>query len=115
MKGGGDHPFLPGLNASDVFQATARFWDTSGVAPVPTGDWLKCPICQSAVQVRWWRWHERPQGHTIRYRCDVSIKCAGCAAVWLHGVALDVKAWARRPFPREDRREVKWRRVRPLL
>lgn len=106
---------FPDLSAEEVHAATAERWDIRSGVPLPRGDWLRCPICGAAPQIRWWKWHVRPPGHTIRYRCDVSAKCTSCAALWMHGVVLTEDDWAARPYPKLDRALVKWREIRDVL
>jgi hypothetical protein len=84
--------------AARVLAETDRHWDLSGDLPMPRPGWLKCPVCGAADPViRFWRFHTRPPGATLRRRCDVSVKCSACAAVWPHGLAIDEATWNRRP------------------
>lgn len=80
-----------------MLAATDTYWDCTGPLPVPRPGWLLCPVCGSAaVVVRFWRFHTRPDGATVPRRCDVSVKCAACAAVWPHGIAIGEDTWSRR-------------------
>ncbi len=91
------------------------FWDLSGSLPVPVPGWLVCPICSSGdLLLREYRIGRRnePRGAELRrlpYRCDVSIKCLDCSAVWLHGIPLD-EATGHRINPTADSvKVVHWR------
>lgn len=108
---------FPDLDAAAVLAATEARWDTSGALPVPRPGWLACPVCRhDVVQPRWWRFHTRDDSPTIRGRCDVSIKCCACAAVWPHGVALDDRTYARMTRSRRRPRErIGWREAQKLL
>jgi hypothetical protein len=93
-----------------VLAVTEQYWDTSGKLPVPRGEWLQCPVCQTAEpRIRFWRYHTREKSETTPYRCDVSFKCVGCAFVWLHGVVVSEEHWARRPLPNKDKTCIDWR------
>lgn len=103
------------MGAGDVLAATAVHWDVSGPLPLPIGDWLACPVCRSPkVLIRFWRYHERSAQPTVPHRCDVSMKCAGCAAVWIHGVAIDAEVWARRK-PKRLNVLIHWREGSRIL
>ena len=105
---------FPDLDAGQVAAATAARWDLSGPLPVARPGWLACPVCHTdGVQVRHWRFHERSATPTVRWRCDVSMKCCDCGAVWVHGVALTDEAWERRE-PKVTTL-IQWRRGLKLL
>ena len=106
---------FPGKDSADICAATRSHWTTTNGVPLPAGDWLHCPICDSPPQARWWQWHTRPAGHTIPWRCDISFKCTGCAMVWFHGIALTKKQWQSRPFPGRDATRIKWREVKAVV
>lgn len=111
---------FPDLPADEVLAATAARWDTDGPLPVPRPGWLACPVCRcELVQPRYWRFHLR-DGATVAARCDVSVKCTACAAVWIHGVALDAKTHGRMVRLTGGRRRgrdahIGWREARQLL
>jgi hypothetical protein len=107
---------FPALNADAVWEATATFWEFVGGIPLAVDNgWFRCPMCNATPQVRWWRWHTRPPDQTIRWRCDVSVKCTGCALIWMHGVALTREQWDARPFPRRDKYIIKWRAIAEII
>lgn len=107
---------FPAMGADEVLAATRERWDLTGPLPVPLADWLVCPICgHDQVQPRYWRYHKRSGDPTVPYRCDVSFKCCSCAAVWVHGVALDAQTWAARPNPRLTGRQIHWHEAQRLL
>lgn len=103
------------LTHDEVLARVERRWDTSGVLPVPRGDWVHCPMCGSRdMHLRWWRFFERPGG-TVRHRCDVSFKCTDCSLVqYPFGVPLPPEAWRRWQQSRLPSR-VEWRQGREYI
>lgn len=105
---------FPDLSAEEVHAAVAAKWDLSGPLPVPRGDWLRCPVCGSdAMQIRHWFWHARDHA-VIPWRCDLSVKCAACSAVWLHGIAVPADYYDRHS-ERSHKRLIGWRDGRRML
>lgn len=85
------------MTAEAVLAHSRRRWSFVGRLPVPRGAWLLCPWCGEVPVIRYWQFHLRPEDATVRERCDVSVKCTGCAVVWCHGVAVPPEVWANRP------------------
>lgn len=109
---------FPELDAEEVLVRTRLRWDLSGPLPVPVDGWLACPVCRfEQVQVRFWRFHVRSDiGHTVPHRCDVSFKCTGCAAVWIHGVVLDEHTHTRMARARKrPNSQILWREGKKML
>lgn len=103
---------FPELSPEEVLAAVQARWDLSGPVPVPIGDWLACPVCRAVdPQVRHFRFHRRESA--IPWRCDVSVKCTSCSAVWTHGVAVTEEMYTRRDTPAG--RDIPWREARDLL
>lgn len=103
-------PF-PALPAEQVHERVAARWDLSGPAPVPYPGWMACPVCRcEQIQIRWWKWHVRPPKATVPWRCDVSIKCTDCSALWTHGIPVPEDVFSR--CARNLRRTVAWRDVK---
>lgn len=76
------------MTADEVLAATDVMWDLSGPFPMPRDD-IRCPVCRcDALMIRNWKYHVRPPHATLRWRCDVNLKCCACAAIWTHGVAV---------------------------
>lgn len=107
----------PDLSADEVLAAVEQRWDLSGAVPVPRGEWLACPVCRAGQpQPRYWKWHMRPSGATLVWRCDVAFKCTACSACWIHGVAVP-RDYYERHVPKRNRRmhKVGWRKARRAL
>lgn len=89
--------------AERVLRATLEHWDLTGPdgLPRPRGGWLHCPCCGVSLEpvIRYWQFHIRPGTPTVPWRCDVSMKCRACAALWVHGIALPESAYLKRPAP----------------
>lgn len=90
-------------------------WDLSGPLPIPTWD-LACPVCgakrsEGAIIGRAWKFHTRQTATPHPWRCDVSFKCASCAAVWAHGVVVPIGMYQ----AREQGSPYDWRAAKALL
>lgn len=86
---------FPDLEPDDVHRRVDAKWDFTGPLPVPKPGWMRCGFCGSdVIQARHWKRHER-RGGTVRYRCDLSVKCCDCSAVWIHGIAVPDEWWHR--------------------
>lgn len=87
------------ITKADVHERVAQHWDLTQQLPLPK-QWIKCPVCRSEeVIVRYWKFHVRlPIVASLSpHRCDVSMKCKQCSAVWLHGVVITKEYYDERP------------------
>jgi len=83
---------FPDETPAAIGSAIGAWWDTAGPLPVPRRS-IKCPFCGGAAYPRAWSIyrlteHRAEYRHRLAWRCDVSIKCHTCAAVWAHGLAI---------------------------
>lgn len=97
------HPTTPArLHLGDLFpdatpaaiaDAVAAWWDTAGPLPIPRAP-IACPVCAGVAYPRAWNVYRLPtpgkvaHSHRHPWRCDISMKCHRCSAVWAHGLAI---------------------------
>ena len=78
------HNFTP----EEVLERVRKFWDISGVFPVPLQP-ITCPVCKSnETIIKQCRFTERLPNPDKNYRCDMLFKCTVCSCVWQHGIKV---------------------------
>jgi hypothetical protein len=84
---------FPDATPAAIAEAVAAWWDVAGPLPIPRAP-IACPVCAGIAYPRAWTVYRLGEpkraedSHRHPWRCDVSMKCHRCSAVWAHGLAI---------------------------
>ena len=106
---------FPSYKEEEVIRRVKQAWDLSLDFPMPKFD-LRCPVCGSFdIQARNWQFVFKDSGG-CKYRCNVSLKCTYCSAVWIHGIVIPEELFRRHVKENEHQtRLYHWREVKEWL